>query len=87
MIREMSTISNFTIIIKIQVFLLIFRSSTENSRPEACYFPITRIMDALLLSNNKYNDLFCMAKSLNFEIFNFLDESEGSQYFLKNFIF
>ena len=24
----------------------VFRSSTENSRPEACYFPITQIVDA-----------------------------------------
>ena len=42
------------------------RSSTENSRLEACYFPITWIMDALLLSKNKYFDLFCKAKYLNF---------------------
>jgi hypothetical protein len=39
------------------------RSSPENSRPEACYFPITRILD-VFKEISKYFDLFCVEKSL-----------------------
>ena len=72
------------------------KSSPENSRPEACYFPITQ-------SISKYFDPFCMGACyfpITQSIFkylthfvrekvwilrnlNFLDESEHSKHFLK----
>ena len=56
------------------------RSSPENSRPEACYFPITRILD-VFKEISKYFDLFCVEKSLAAKIQHIFKEKILEKFF------